>query len=148
MLGQDLLLWHLRESRLRKKFRKNRMRGMRLRMRRMKRRRRMGRRQTNLLLHLIFSDLHLHLFVWHLPVQWHFWKPWPPPMDSSLAAVLTGTSLSMSTSSSFRKEVMVGENWFLLYKLSSFPVLHPSLYNPPADFSRTTQSRLGNSQRP
>ena len=76
MLGQDLLLWHLRESRLRKKFRKNGVRSMRLRMRRMKTRKRMRRRRrkTNLLLHLIFSDLHLHLFVWHLPVQWHFWS--------------------------------------------------------------------------
>ena len=35
--------------------------------------------EEEVLLHLIFSDLHLHLFVWHLPVQWHFMKPWHPP---------------------------------------------------------------------
>ena len=50
MLGQDILSWHLRESRLRKKFRKNRMRSMRLGMRRMKRRIRMRRRKTDPLL--------------------------------------------------------------------------------------------------
>ena len=95
------------------------------------RRRRRRRRKTYLLLHRMFIDLHVHLLVWHLPVQWHLRKPWPPPMDSSLAAVLTGTSLSMFTSSTLRKAVIVGENWFLLYKLSSFPVLQPSLYRPP-----------------
>ena len=40
-------------------------------------------------------------------------------MLSSLAAVLTLTTLSMFASSSFRKEFKVGENWFLEYRLSN-----------------------------
>ena len=48
-------------------------------------------------------------------------------MLSSLAAVRTGTSFSMLTSSGFRKEVNVGENWFRLNQVSKTPVEHPSL---------------------
>ena len=75
----------------RRKWRRRRRRKKRRRMRR-------RRRKTYLLMHRMFIDLHVHLLVWHLPVQWHLRKPWPPPMDSSLAAVLTGTSLSIFTS--------------------------------------------------
>ena len=85
----------------------------------------------HLLLHRLSSFLHLHLWFMQFPVQLHFGNPWPPPTLSALAAVLTGTTLSMSTSSGFKKEVRVGENWFLLYKEYRTPVLHPSLREEP-----------------
>ena len=54
--------------------------------------------------------MHLHLKLRQLPVQLHLGKPWPPPILSALAAVLTATVFSMSTSSGFKKDVRVGEN--------------------------------------
>ena len=71
--------------------------------------------------------MHLHLLFRHFPVQLHLGKPCPPPMLSALAAVLTGTSFSMLTSSGFRKEVKVGENWLRLNIVSRTPVEQPSL---------------------
>ena len=73
------------------------------------------------------SFLHLHLLFRHFPVQLHLGKPCPPPMLSALAAVLTPTSFSMFTSSGFRKEVNVGENWFRLNRVSRTPVEQPNL---------------------
>ena len=78
-------------------------------------------------LHRLDSFLQLHLAFRQFPVQLHLGTPWPPPMLSSLAAVLRGTTLAMFTSSGFRNDVKVGENWFRLYTDSSIPVAQPNL---------------------
>ena len=78
-------------------------------------------------LHRLDSFLQLHLAFRQFPVQLHLGMPWPPPMLSSLAAVLRGTTLAMLTSSGFRNDVIVGENWFRLYTDSNIPVAQPNL---------------------
>ena len=78
-------------------------------------------------LHRLDSFLQLHLAFRQFPVQLHLGTPWPPPMLSSLAAVLRGTTLAMLTSSGFRNDVIVGENWFRLYTDSNIPVAQPNL---------------------
>ena len=77
-------------------------------------------------LHRLDSFLQLHLAFRQFPVQLHLGTPWPPPMLSSLAAVLRGTTLAMFTSSGFRNDVKVGENSFRLYTDSSIPVAQPN----------------------
>ena len=76
-------------------------------------------------LHRLDSFLQLHLAFRQFPVQLHLGTSWPPPMLSSLAAVLRGTTLAMFTSSGFRNDVIVGENWFRLYTDSGIPVAQP-----------------------